>query len=406
MDFNTLLREALIRAKNINPTATTTKEPMMDEGTTVSPFTLSVPRRSSMENSMPQSRQPVEYNYNNTDAAMAAVNGVKGSNGARVGSANPGIWSLLPERMQNGNLRNIIGALGDAFLVQSGNDPTYGPRKERERMGAAMAGYNPEDSNSVQAAIQRVAATGAPDAMDTAQEMQREYNNTQLRRQGQEQTAAYRQGMLDDKARSRIPQLIGYAGQLANTATTPEQYARIYAQIEAMAKGIDPDFTAADLQLLPPEFWEPGMRFGVRANEQLISEDKEAQRETSERNVDVNAASRERSAGISAGARVQSSGISAAKPTNATILADLTRKQASGRPLTPAEKRTFDYLTTRGSGGSSGGTLSPGLTPGSGRSGTRAPAPKKLPPILTPAQARAAKPGTVYRTTDGRTFTR
>ena len=40
-----------------------------------------------------------------------------------------------------GTLRDILGVLGDAFLMQGGANPMYAPQRQRERAAAAMAGY-------------------------------------------------------------------------------------------------------------------------------------------------------------------------------------------------------------------------------------------------------------------------
>ncbi len=44
---------------------------------------------------------------------------------AQGDDGNPGIYGLLPPNLQHGTLRNILGAIGDAFLVGSGREPTY-----------------------------------------------------------------------------------------------------------------------------------------------------------------------------------------------------------------------------------------------------------------------------------------
>ena len=40
-----------------------------------------------------------------------------------------------------GTLRDILGVLGDAFLIQSGNAPIYGPTRREERISDAMAAF-------------------------------------------------------------------------------------------------------------------------------------------------------------------------------------------------------------------------------------------------------------------------
>src|SRR6478735_10037782 len=53
----------------------------------------------------------------------------------------------------HGTVRDIVGALGDAFLTQSGNPRMYEPQREQERLSEAMRGF----ANDPMAAIQRIA---------------------------------------------------------------------------------------------------------------------------------------------------------------------------------------------------------------------------------------------------------
>jgi hypothetical protein len=55
-----------------------------------------------------------------------------------------------------GALRDIVGVLGDAFLVQSGNKAVYGPRRDQERFADSMAGF----TRNPGAAVERAMATG------------------------------------------------------------------------------------------------------------------------------------------------------------------------------------------------------------------------------------------------------
>lgn len=42
-----------------------------------------------------------------------------------------------------GTLRDVLGLVGDAFLVQSGNNPVYRPTRQRERISDALIGMGP-----------------------------------------------------------------------------------------------------------------------------------------------------------------------------------------------------------------------------------------------------------------------
>lgn len=63
----------------------------------------------------------------------------------RMAALQGGSEASAPERKGmfgiKGTLRDILGTVGDAFLVQSGNQRVYAPQRERERLGDAMAGF-------------------------------------------------------------------------------------------------------------------------------------------------------------------------------------------------------------------------------------------------------------------------
>lgn len=61
-----------------------------------------------------------------------------------------------------GTLRDVLGVLGDAFLVQSGNEPLYAPTREQERFSDAMAG----SSVNPMAAYERAMGVNPQGAMD------------------------------------------------------------------------------------------------------------------------------------------------------------------------------------------------------------------------------------------------
>lgn len=311
----------------------------------------------------PQVSQVPNLNYNNS-MAQDALNESMKTNKPMGGGANPGIYGLLPERMQQGTLRNVLGAIGDAFLVQSGNAATYAPRMDRQRIAQAMAGYDPEDPASVQAAIQRIAATGAPDALKIATDLQDDFNDTQLRKQSAEDTRVYRQGQAESRQDSALQRMVPYIGGMVQTAKTKEAYAAAYARADAIAKRIGPNYSAADFGLIDPSDWTPeaAAGAGLTSNNIITSSDRAAGRQTSERNTDVNAASRITAAGIGANSRIKAAQMSAGRETTAIMMADLIEKRNSGAQLTPAEQEFWNKQTTLPAGRSSGRKIPAGLT--------------------------------------------
>lgn len=55
-----------------------------------------------------------------------------------------------------GTLRDVLGLVGDAFLIQSGNNPIYTPGRRREQLSDAAAGFTAGPEQAI-AAIERMA---------------------------------------------------------------------------------------------------------------------------------------------------------------------------------------------------------------------------------------------------------
>lgn len=286
--------------------------------------------------------------YGNTPNVQA-VNSANSANPPQGGSDNPGMYGLLPQNLQHGTMRNILGALGDAFLVGSGRQAQYEPRMQRQEIGNAMAGMDMNDPQSMQAAIQRVAATGAPGAAEMADKLQANYESLQARKLQMEYNQQYRQQMIGSKNDSIFQRGAPVAMGVAASAKDANDYASKYAILDRRAKAIDPNSDAASAFGVPsPEEWQPGMfaGYGMTTNNQQVSTDKAAQRASAQRNTDVGVAGRIQAAGISAGAHVDAANISAGKPSSAATIDALTAKQNSGQQLTPAEQAVWNKATT------------------------------------------------------------
>ena len=72
-----------------------------------------------------------DYVLNNAPAVIGREQDIKQTEEA---SDRRGMFGM------RGTLRDVLGVLGDAFLVQSGNNPMYAPTRQRERVSDAMAG--------------------------------------------------------------------------------------------------------------------------------------------------------------------------------------------------------------------------------------------------------------------------
>lgn len=278
---------------------------------------------------------------------------------------SPGIYGLLPDGLQHGTLRSILGSIGDAMLIGSGHEPMYRQNQQRLAEGNALAGYDSNDPASVQAAISRLASTGAPGALDAADKLQQSAESVQLRKTQMDYNNIQRQAMNQNRDQVRLQGMLPSVGGMLGGVDSSAKYDQAYDQIARRTKSIGQGYDPEDLGLPAKGTWTPGATsgFGMTANNEQVSADKGAQRNVSVSNNANTNASRERAAGTAAGAHVAAASIGANKPTDGTILQALTDKQNAGKTLTPAEQIVWKKLTNVRSGGAGVG-LAPGLTPG------------------------------------------
>jgi hypothetical protein len=381
-------------------TVTAVKKPVQDDGLQLQPPVQAnldlLPGVQPVDRGADQTGQMPSVDYNNSISAGAVNDSLEGEPPLRGGMANPGLYGLLPQGLQHGTLRNMLGALGDAFLVGSGHQAQYEPRMQRQEIGRAMAGYNPDDPQATQAAIQRIASTGAVGSTEMADQLQKNYNDVQLRKQLMQQNQNYKQQTIQARNDNLFNRMNPVAQADLAQATSAEDYAARLARWNTRLKAIDPTADAVSAFGVPDQYSPGGVSAtaGMTAQQLTQHGDRMSQQGTSRRDADVRAAATIGAARISAGSRDRATDVGASKPTGANILQGLIDKQNRGENLTPAEQATFDHMTNIGKRGRS---LPPGLTVG-GPGGLQ---------TLTPAQAHAlaAKGGHgQFRGTDGKVY--
>lgn len=150
-----------------------------------------------------------------------------------------------------GTLRDVLGILGDAFLVQGGGKAVYQPQRQQERMGDAMFGGA---ENPLQAA-ERLAAAGFP---EEAQKVIEAHQKNQ-----------YQQGVLksQDDARKDVAK----DRQYENVLKARNQVARWLQAADTPAKQ---GFVLAQAQRLADELQVPISTLGIDDNE--LTEDERA----------------------------------------------------------------------------------------------------------------------------------
>lgn len=134
-----------------------------------------------------------------------------------------------------GTLRDILGTIGDAFLVQSGNERIYAPRREQERMSDAMAGFTQDPM----AAIERMAGINPAVAQAMLEQFQLNQDRTtdNERMQGQAQVEVGRERRIAiGEARDNAARLLNAAAMSENPSAA---FAEVVPQIQQMARNFN-----------------------------------------------------------------------------------------------------------------------------------------------------------------------
>lgn len=314
-------------------------------------------------------------NYDNSSAVQSLSQATAADRTPAGGyGKSQGIYGLLPQGLQHGTLRSILGSLGDAFLVHGGMQPEYKPRQDALAEGNALAGMDMTDPASVQAAVQRLAATGAPGAMEMADRVQTQANSAALQRQMQEQTNFWRQSQSNDRNQNILARQAPGAQGMVSAATNQADYASRYALLDKRAKMVDPTADASSAYAIPlPEDWSQTPGYGLTSNQQQIASDKAAGRTATTANTGTRAAATIRAAQIGAAGRTTDTNLSNQRPSQTTFEQELVNKKnladaGKGPALTPAEQLVFNHMTQVGKGGG-GAKLPAGLNPGGGGGG-------------------------------------
>lgn len=316
--------------------------------------------------------------YNNTPE-LQAISGVEnsypqGQQGPGQGT-HLGLTNMIPDAMPGaGTLRNLLGTLGDAFLISSGHQPIHQQQLDRRQIANAAAGFDTDPSG----AASRIAATGAPGSMADAQSMYNEaetaklrqaqqqsnddyrQSNIDLRKQSIDSQTAQRQAMMEDRTRQAMGGVLQAAAATGDQTKYDAARQRAIALGKSRIKDFDPDTE------VPANIAEYGGGYGMSAGQV-------ARQATSNASIDERATAADqrdtttrRGQDMSYGANKARVGATYAGQANSQAgqVAALVKKQNAGVPLTPAEQAVFTHGTHVGSGAAGGGLhLPPGLMP-------------------------------------------
>jgi hypothetical protein len=345
--------------------------------------------------------------YDNSDAVKQVGDAVQSDQPRPGGNTRMnGLFGLLPDNLQHGTLRSVLGYLGDA-VGGGGPNANYQHSQERLQVGNAMAGIDYDDPKSVQAGIARVAATGAPNSIETADQMQKNFNEVALRKATMENTQWYRDNLVNEKQNSTLDAMWKSVSPNIDQIKTPQEYAATYSRLNALAQRVNPAMDATKAWgVIPPEQWKPGMKqsTGLTSGQAQVSQDKAAGRATSTLNATIAARSRVQSAGISGAAHEDAANTEANAQQQDSLtnyMRGLATRQDNGETLPEPDQQMWDRYNT---------------IPRTGRVPAHVNAPRPTssvsrntgggPPVMTPQQAAKLPKGTQFRTTDGRILVR
>lgn len=180
------------------------------------------------------------------------------------GGTDAGLFGFLPQRFQQGRLRDIIGAIGDGLLIEGGHKPIYAPRKEARQMGQALIGYDQDPEQ----ALLRLAQTGTPDAVEMAQKGIQNLETREQKAIQQEQLNNYRQQQMDLKRFQSAQQLTPYLRSIMADVKDADGYSKAWDRMSQMLSRMGIKADATEVFGIPgPNDYEEGMleNLGLKA---------------------------------------------------------------------------------------------------------------------------------------------
>lgn len=222
--------------------ATPAAAPAANTGTVINPLTVSAPVAAPTPSDPQAEFQRSIYN-NQPEQQMAAM-------GQAQNPTHTGMFGV------KGSLRNILGVLGDAMLIQSGHNPMYRPEMQGEKVSDAMTGFQA----APMAAAGRLAAV--PGASSEALQLYQDATQDSLRKQVQEQNNAYRQSQMTARQDASDSRLRSGIGGILTAAATPDPKTgqvdpKVWAQARATALrlgGKVSDFDESEIPDTPDQY--------------------------------------------------------------------------------------------------------------------------------------------------------
>jgi len=343
------------------------------EGVTVMPRRKVAPTPIA-EPPPPPARNPFTQDY--IQAAQQAAQ-AQGQLPRVSGGTDQGLYGLLPQKMQHGRLRDILGAIGDGLLASGGMKELYQPRVDERREGQAMIGYD-QDPN---AAIERMAQTGSPGSIDDAIKLLTTNQTSQDRAAQRELTKSYHDAQIGNRNAVVLQKAAQFIPGMLRNVKDAADYNEVYGRLTNLARRFDPEATPTTAWGLPdPADWDPSMTelFGTTGG-QLLNADVGRERiqqsdVNNRRSTSTSASNNQRTV-----AQSNTNNIRSTSQSNTNSVRASTDRNAA--------------LAVRKAGGGSGLHAK-----------TTGAAPKQAAGRLTAAQAMRLPPGTIFTGTDGKQY--
>lgn len=229
---------------------------------------------------------------------------------------------LAPQRKGmfglKGTFRDVLGALGDAFLIQSGNKAMYRPHREQEKMADAMAGF----TQNPQAAMERLAAL--PGGGDAAIKLNDNYETQQLKKAQAESLGETRRSQIDERDYKRKQDFGNYAARVLAKADTPEKLAAAQRLLQTRAQNLGLDLEELGISKdMTPEEQSVLASGDMTVNQQEALPRRDRQLDISQQNANT---AKENATSNRIRANRPPAGRSAPQPTDAAMAAPLIQK--------------------------------------------------------------------------------
>jgi len=244
-----------------------------------------------------------------------------------------------PERKgmfgMKGTLRDILGTLGDAFLVQGGGKEIYRPRREQEQQMDAMGGFT---ANPL-AAMERLSQS--PGGLEMARDLFKQFQTNQTQQGQLRSIDGARQDLIADRDYKHKQDFSNYAARMLNFADTPEKQAVAIDLITKRAQALGLDVN----ELIPTEGMTDVQRGLLGAGDMTVNQQqqiplRQQQLEVARQNANANTTRANRPPQGRA-------------PSPNEIVVPLLRARESGAELTPEQEevlRRAGFPADRGQG--------------------------------------------------------